>query len=155
MQSLLQRIKHEPGMRRAADTPADDPAGKGIDDEGDIDKASPGRDGAFSSQAERLAARKMRPGGRRYFQAKRNAWRLGKCDQTEGDIFKPSGTLGLNRRSSSVSMTCATRRQNNPSPCARSHWPGAARGSCVPALSASQAYRSARQPACRYQLPPS
>ena len=82
MQSLLQRIKHEPRMRRAADTPADDPAGKGIDDEGDIDKASPGRDGAFSSQAERLAARKMRPGGRRHFQAKRNAWRRGKCDQT-------------------------------------------------------------------------
>jgi hypothetical protein len=44
MQSLLQRIKHEPGMRRAADAPADDPAGKGINDEGDIDKASPGRD---------------------------------------------------------------------------------------------------------------
>ncbi len=44
VQSLLQRIKHEPRMRRAADTPADDPAGKGIDDEGDIDKASPGRD---------------------------------------------------------------------------------------------------------------
>ena len=61
MQSLLQRIKHEPRMRRAADAPADDPAGKGIDDEGDINKASPGRDGAFSSQAERLAARKMRP----------------------------------------------------------------------------------------------
>ncbi len=60
MQSLLQRIKHEPRMRRAADTPADNPAGKGIDDEGDIDKASPGRDRAFSSQTERLAARKMR-----------------------------------------------------------------------------------------------
>ncbi len=44
MQSLLQRIKHEPRMRRAADAPADDPAGKGINDEGDIDKASPGRD---------------------------------------------------------------------------------------------------------------
>ena len=44
MQSLLQRIKHEPRMRRAADTPADDPAGKGINDEGDINKASPGRD---------------------------------------------------------------------------------------------------------------
>jgi hypothetical protein len=61
MQSLLQRIKHEPRMRRTADTPVDDPARKGIDDEGDINKASPGRDGAFSSQAERLAARKMRP----------------------------------------------------------------------------------------------
>ena len=94
MQSLLQRIKHERRMRRAADAPADDPAGKGINDEGDINKASPGRDGAFSSQAERLAARKMRPDGRRHFQAKWHAWRLGKCDQTEEDIFKPSGTLG-------------------------------------------------------------
>jgi hypothetical protein len=37
MQSLLQRIKHEPRMRRAADTPADDPAGKGVNDEGDMD----------------------------------------------------------------------------------------------------------------------
>jgi hypothetical protein len=44
MQSLLQRIKHEPRMRRTADTPADDPARKGIDDEGDINKASLGRD---------------------------------------------------------------------------------------------------------------
>ena len=44
MQSLLQRIKHEPGMRREADTPTDDPAGKGINDESDINKASPGRD---------------------------------------------------------------------------------------------------------------
>jgi hypothetical protein len=35
MQSLLQRIKHEPRMRRTANTPADDPARKGIDDEGD------------------------------------------------------------------------------------------------------------------------
>ena len=61
MQSLLQRIKHEPRTRRAADTPADDPARKRVNDEGEIDKASPGRDGAFSSQAGRLAARKMRP----------------------------------------------------------------------------------------------
>jgi hypothetical protein len=63
MQSLLQRIKHEPRMRRTADAPADDPARKRVNDEGDIHKASPGRDTA-------------------HFQAKRNAWRLGKCDQT-------------------------------------------------------------------------
>jgi len=42
MQSLLQRIKHEPRMRRTADTPADNPARKGVNDEGDIHKASPG-----------------------------------------------------------------------------------------------------------------
>jgi len=62
MQSLLQRIKHEPRMRRAADAPADNPARKGIDDEGDINKDNPGRDVE-------------------HFQTKRNAWRLGKCDQ--------------------------------------------------------------------------
>ena len=61
MRSLLQRIKYEPHMRRTADTPANDPARKRINDEGDINKASPGRDGAFSNQAERLAARKIRP----------------------------------------------------------------------------------------------
>jgi hypothetical protein len=42
MQSLLQRIKHKPRMRRAADAPADNPARKGVDDESDIHKASPG-----------------------------------------------------------------------------------------------------------------
>ena len=83
VQSLLQRIKHEPRMRRTADTPADDPARKGIDDEGDINKASAGRDGAFSSQAERLAARKMRPNiCLSIFKPSGITWRLGKCDQT-------------------------------------------------------------------------
>ena len=44
MQSLLQRIEHEARMRRARHPPADDPAGIGIDDEGDVDEAGPGRD---------------------------------------------------------------------------------------------------------------
>ena len=61
MQSLLQRIKHKPRMPRTADTPADNPAGKGIDGEGCIDRDGPSRDGASSSQAGPLAAGKMRP----------------------------------------------------------------------------------------------
>jgi hypothetical protein len=41
---LFQSIKHEPGMRRGADTPADDSAGIGVKDEGDVDEALPGGD---------------------------------------------------------------------------------------------------------------
>jgi hypothetical protein len=44
MQRLLQRVQHEAGVRRAGDAPADDAPGKGVDDEGDIDEAGPGRD---------------------------------------------------------------------------------------------------------------
>ena len=44
VQGLLQRVQHEAGVRRAGDTPADDPPGKGVDDEGDIDEARPRRD---------------------------------------------------------------------------------------------------------------
>ena len=35
MQSLLQRVKHKPRMRRAGDAPADNPARKSIDNESD------------------------------------------------------------------------------------------------------------------------
>ncbi len=62
MLGLLQRIKHEPRMRGAADASAGDPARSRVNDEGDIHKAGPGRDTG-------------------HFQAKRNAWRFGKCDQ--------------------------------------------------------------------------
>src|SRR3954464_4377386 len=44
MQCLLQRVEHEARMRCARGPPAHDPAGIGVDDEGDIDKAAPGRD---------------------------------------------------------------------------------------------------------------
>src|SRR3954453_4820545 len=44
MQGLLQRIEHEARMRRARGPPAHDPAGIGVDHEGDVDKAGPGRD---------------------------------------------------------------------------------------------------------------
>lgn len=41
---LLQRIQHEVSAHGCADPPADDPAGKDVDDEGDIDKTLPGGD---------------------------------------------------------------------------------------------------------------
>ncbi|SMP06296.1 hypothetical protein SAMN06265374_0774 [Roseibium denhamense] len=42
MKCLLQGIENEGGMRCPADAPADDTAGKCINDEGDIDEALPG-----------------------------------------------------------------------------------------------------------------
>jgi hypothetical protein len=44
MKSLFQSVQDEAGMRRPAHPPADDPAGIGVDDKGDIDEAGPGRD---------------------------------------------------------------------------------------------------------------
>lgn len=44
MKRLLQRIQHHVGTGYAGDSPADDPTGKGIDDEVDIDKTLSGRD---------------------------------------------------------------------------------------------------------------
>ena len=38
-QRLLQRVEDEAGMRAAADAPADDTTGVGVDDEGDVDEA--------------------------------------------------------------------------------------------------------------------
>ena len=40
MQRLFQRIEHEAGMRRTRGPPAHDPAGIGVDDEGDVDEAA-------------------------------------------------------------------------------------------------------------------
>ena len=42
IERLLQRIQNEIGAYRTTDAPADDPAGKDTDDEGDIDKTCPG-----------------------------------------------------------------------------------------------------------------
>lgn len=41
MESLFQSVQNEGCMRRPAHPPADDPAGIGVDDEGDIDEAGP------------------------------------------------------------------------------------------------------------------
>ena len=43
IQCLFQRLQHEVGPHRTADSPADDPAGKDVDDEGDIDESLPDR----------------------------------------------------------------------------------------------------------------
>ena len=44
MERLLQGVENEVGVRRPAGSPADDPSGVSVDDEGDIDEAGPGRD---------------------------------------------------------------------------------------------------------------
>jgi hypothetical protein len=43
MQGLLESIEHEVSPRIARDAPTDDPAGEGVDDEGDISETLPGR----------------------------------------------------------------------------------------------------------------
>lgn len=44
VQGLLQRVEHEAGMGRPRHPPTNDPPSIGVDDEGDIDEARPGRD---------------------------------------------------------------------------------------------------------------
>ncbi len=44
MESLLQGIEDEAGMRRSTRPPPHDPPGVGVYDEGDVDEARPGRD---------------------------------------------------------------------------------------------------------------
>src|SRR4051794_41433341 len=43
VQGLLKRVEHEAGVRRPAHPPADDATGIGIDHEGHVDEARPGR----------------------------------------------------------------------------------------------------------------
>ncbi len=57
VQSLLERIEHEGGMRGAADPPAYDVSGKHVDDEGDIDEALPGRHIGEIADQEAVGAR--------------------------------------------------------------------------------------------------
>ena len=70
MERLLEGIEDECGMGRARYPPADDAAGKDVDDEGHVDEALPGGDigkilsaksGAFSQSCE---ARNTRLGAR-------------------------------------------------------------------------------------------
>jgi hypothetical protein len=44
MERLFESVQDKVGMRRSAGPPADDPPRVGVDDEGDIDEAGPGRD---------------------------------------------------------------------------------------------------------------
>lgn len=44
MQRLLQGIQHKSGLGRSGNAPADNAAGKDVDDEGNIDKSLPGGD---------------------------------------------------------------------------------------------------------------
>ena len=44
MERLFESVQDKVGMRRSAGPPADDPSRVGVDDEGDIDEAGPGRD---------------------------------------------------------------------------------------------------------------
>ena len=44
MERLFESVQDKVGMRRSAGPPADDPPRIGVDDEGDIDEAGPGRD---------------------------------------------------------------------------------------------------------------
>lgn len=44
VQGLFESVQDEAGVRRAADTPADDSPGISVYDEGDVDEARPGRD---------------------------------------------------------------------------------------------------------------
>ncbi len=44
MEGLLERVEHEAGMSCPADPPAHDPSRVGIDHEGDVNEAGPGRD---------------------------------------------------------------------------------------------------------------
>jgi hypothetical protein len=54
--SIMQCLLHEVCMRRARGSPAYDPAGIGVDDKGNVDKAGSGRDiGEVGEARERLA----------------------------------------------------------------------------------------------------
>jgi hypothetical protein len=59
MQGLLQSVEHEARMRRPAHPPADDPAGIGVDDEGDVDEARPGRDVGEVGEPQHVRRRGM------------------------------------------------------------------------------------------------
>ena len=56
MQSLLQGVEHEARMRRSRHAPANDAPRVGIDDEGDVDEARPGRDIGEVGEPQRIRA---------------------------------------------------------------------------------------------------
>src|SRR3954463_7837041 len=60
VQSLLKRVEHEAGVRRPAHPPADDAPGIGIDHEGHVDEAGPGRDVGEIGDPEHVRARGLK-----------------------------------------------------------------------------------------------
>src|SRR5215211_4754568 len=58
MESLLECIEHEAGLGRARHPPADNAPGVGIDHEGDVHKARPGRDIGEVADPKRIRPRR-------------------------------------------------------------------------------------------------
>src|SRR3954452_13803018 len=59
VQGLLERVEHEAGVRRPAHPPADDATGIGIDHEGHVDEARPGRHVGEVRDPEHVRARRL------------------------------------------------------------------------------------------------
>ena len=59
VQGLFQRVEHEGGVSRAGDPPADDAPGIGIDHEGHVDKAGPGRDVGEVADSQGVGTRRL------------------------------------------------------------------------------------------------
>src|SRR5690606_31605980 len=59
VQGLLQRIEHEARVCRARRSPADDPASIGVDDEGDVDEAGPGRNIGEVGEPKRVRPQRL------------------------------------------------------------------------------------------------
>ena len=59
VQGLLERVEHEAGVRAPRNSPADDAPGIGIDHEGHVDEARPGRDVGEGGDPEHVRARRL------------------------------------------------------------------------------------------------
>ena len=59
MERLFEGVQNEVRVRRPAGSPADDPSSIGVDDEGDIDEAGPGRDVGEVRDPERIRPWRM------------------------------------------------------------------------------------------------
>ena len=59
VKGLLQCVEHEAGVSGSGDAPTNDAAGIGVDHEGDVDEAGPGRDVGEVGDPERVRSRGM------------------------------------------------------------------------------------------------
>src|SRR4051795_2882516 len=59
IECLFESIENEAGFGRSRRPPADDPPGKDVDDEGDVDEALPGRDIGEIRQPQRIRPRRL------------------------------------------------------------------------------------------------